>query len=243
MDIYPAIDLKGGECVRLVQGKFEEVTTYSKDPVSMANRWKDAGAKWLHVVDLDGARTGNGENVEAVRKIIAKTGLPVQFGGGMRNSEAVARMIGLGVARVVIGTVASENPEAATEMFAAFGEQIAVGVDARDGFVAVHGWQQLSNETAEAFVVRMEALGAKRFIFTDISRDGMLIGVNIDSLAKVAAAVPNTPVIASGGVATIADIDALLALRASGRLNVDGVIIGQALYAGTVSLEETLARV
>lgn len=244
MDIYPAIDLKGGHCVRLSQGDFAQVTTYSEDPVKMAKKWAAAGAKWLHIVDLDGARTGmpNTENLGVVRQIVRQVGLPIQFGGGVRNGEVVERMLGIGVARVVVGTAAAENPALAEGMFTMYGDRIAVGVDARDGMVAVHGWQTSSGEPAPDFVVRMAAIGAKRFIFTDIARDGMLQGVNIASLQLVASAVPGVPVTASGGVATLADIDALVNLNRTACSNVDGVIVGKALYAGTVTLEQILAH-
>lgn len=244
IDIYPAIDLKGGHCVRLSQGQFEQVTTYSEDPLAMAQRWQSAGAKWLHVVDLDGARLGqsNPQNLEVVRQMIRQVGLPVQFGGGMRNAELVERMLQIGVSRVVVGTAAAGNPKLVESLFASYGDQIAVGVDARDGLVAVQGWQESSGEAATAFVTRMAQLGARRFIFTDIARDGMLQGVNMVSLAQVAAMVPQIPVTASGGVATLADINALVHLRATTAPNVDGVIVGKALYAGTITLPEALAH-
>lgn len=244
MDIYPAIDLKGGKCVRLRQGRFDDVTVYGEDPVKMGLRWKLDGAKWLHIVDLDGAKTGtpNKENVDAVRRIIQQVGLPVQLGGGIRNSVLVERMLQMGVARVVVGTAVAQDAELAEGLFTVYGENVAVGVDARDGKVSIQGWLEHSGEAAVAFVQRMAGLGAKRFIFTDIARDGMLQGVNIPSLAQVAAAVPNAKVIASGGVATLADIDALIAVRSASVPNVDGVIIGKALYAGTVSLPEALNR-
>ena len=243
MDIYPAIDLKGGHCVRLSQGQFEQVTTYSEDPVKMAKRWQDAGAKWLHIVDLDGARTGspNTDNLNIVRQIVRQVGLPIQFGGGVRSASIVERMVGIGITRVVVGTAAVEDAPLAQGLFTAYGDRVAVGVDARDGLIAIHGWQQSSGEPAAVFVVRMGALGARRFIFTDIARDGMLQGVNIQSLQAVADAVPNLPVIASGGVASIEDIDALMSLR-DVCSNVDGVIIGKALYAGTITLEDVLSR-
>jgi phosphoribosylformimino-5-aminoimidazole carboxamide ribotide isomerase len=245
MDVYPAIDLKGGHCVRLSQGQFNQVTTYSEDPVKMAKRWQAAGAKWLHVVDLDGALTGtsNSENLNVVRQIVRQVGVPIQFGGGVRSADVVERMVEIGAARVVVVTAAVENPELAQSLFAAYGDRVAVGVDARDGLVATRGWQQSSGELASEFVARMSALGSCRFIFTDIARDGMLQGVNITSLQQVAAAVPNLPVIASGGVASIGDIDALIRLRRDVCSNVDGVIIGKALYAGTVNLEDVLKRV
>ncbi|HLK58878.1 MAG TPA: 1-(5-phosphoribosyl)-5-[(5-phosphoribosylamino)methylideneamino]imidazole-4-carboxamide isomerase [Chthonomonadaceae bacterium] len=242
MNIYPAIDLKGGHCVRLSQGRFEEVTTYSEDPVKMAKRWQAEGAQWLHIVDLDGARMGqpNTQNLEVLRQILRQVGLPVQFGGGVRSAEIVERLLRLGVTRAVVGTAAARDANLAEGLFTVYGEKVAVGVDARDGKVAVQGWEQSTGEDATAFVARMEALGAKRFIFTDIARDGMLQGVNMASLAQVAATVPQAAIIASGGVATQADIESLLQLRAEGAPNLDGVIIGKALYAGTVHLPEVL---
>ncbi len=241
MDIYPAIDLKGGKCVRLVQGRFDEITTYSDDPVAMALRWKEQGARWLHLVDLDGARTGCPDllNRQAVRDIISTTGLPVQFGGGIRDESSVAEMLEIGVARVVIGTAAAKDSALAEMLFAKYRDHIAVGVDAKYGIVAIHGWQEQSGERTEDFVRRMADIGAARFIYTDIARDGMLQGVNIASLAEVAAAVPVVAVTASGGVATLEDIALLLKLESSSP-NVDGVIIGKALYTCGVNLQEVL---
>ncbi len=245
MDIYPAIDLRSGKCVRLRQGRFDDVTAYADDPVEIAQRWQDEGATWLHIVDLDGARLGrpDAETVNALCRIRERVSLPIQFGGGIRNAESVARMLEMGVARVVVGTAVARDAALAENLFAAFPEKIAVGVDARDGIVAVQGWQEHIGETAVAFVTRMAKLGAKRFIFTDIARDGMLQGVNIASLAQVAAAVPTVPIIASGGVTTLADIDAINNVRIQSVPNVDGIIIGKALYAGTVTLPDVLARV
>ncbi len=243
MDIYPAIDLQGGKCVRLRQGDFDAVTNYGDDPLAVARRWQAEGAKWLHIVDLDGARLGqtSEENVAAVRGIVRETGLPVQLGGGIRSAAVAQRMLALGVARVVVGTAAARDAKLAQELFAVYGDKIAVGVDARDGIVAVQGWQEHSGENALVFVQRMADLGAKRFIFTDIARDGMLEGVNLAALAQVAAAAPQIPVIASGGVTGIEDIAALLEVAANSAPNVEGVIIGKALYAGRIALPDVLA--
>ncbi len=243
MEIYPAIDLKDGKCVRLVQGKYDQVTTYGDDPVEMALRWQQQGAKWLHLVDLDGARSGspNLHNQKAVQDIVTATNLPVQIGGGIRRESSVTSLLEIGVARVVIGTAAAKDPALAELLFKNFGKQVAVGVDARDGWVAIQGWEEDSGMLAVDFVKRMADLGASRFIFTDIARDGMLQGVNIPSLAEVAAAVPYVAVTASGGVANISDIQALVELEASSVPNVDAVIIGKALYTGDVSLQEVLA--
>lgn len=244
MDIYPAIDIKGGKCVRLSQGQFEQVTTYSEDPLKMAKRWKAEGAQWLHIVDLDGARMGspNTQNLEILRQILRQVGLPIQFGGGVRNAEVVERMLRIGVTRVVVGTAVATDKALAESLLMLYGDKIAIGVDARDGLVAIQGWQEHTGESAVTFVQRMARLGAKRFIFTDIARDGMLQGVNIAALSQVAAAVPEVPVIASGGVATLSDIDALKNLRQTTAPNVEGVIVGKALYAGTVALSDVLAR-
>jgi len=242
MIIYPAIDLKGGKCVRLIQGDFDQVTTYGDDPVAMAWRWQEQGASWLHIVDLDGARTGQSspENVSAIQQIAREVGLPLQVGGGVRTPEIADRLIGLGVARVVVGTAAAQDAELAHTFFTRFGGHVAVGVDARDGIVAIKGWQQQSGEQTITFIQRMAQQGAQRFIFTDIARDGMLQGINLAALEEVAQAVPECAVIASGGVATLADIDALRQLKSAGAPNIDGVIVGKALYAGTVSLPEAL---
>ncbi len=240
--LYPAIDLIGGKCVRLEQGDYNVVTIYGDDPVEMAHRWKNEGAQWLHLVDLDGAKSGvsSPENRDAIRKIAAAVGLPLQCGGGIRNEEAVERALSDGITRIVIGTSASRDPVFAAKMFSLYGDKIAVGVDARNGLVAVQGWQEHDGEEAGVFVKRMADLGASRFIFTDIARDGMLQGVNLAALAQVALAVPEVPVIASGGVAGLRDIAALRELKEKSAPNLDGVIIGKALYAGTLSLEEAL---
>lgn len=244
MIIYPAIDIKGGKCVRLSQGNFESVTTYSEDPVKMAKRWKTEGAQWLHIVDLDGARTGmpNTQNLDVLRQIIRQVGLPVQFGGGARSAEIVERLLRIGVTRVVVGTIVAKDASLAEGLFTAYGEKVAVGVDTKEGVVAIEGWVQAVGDLATSFVARMAKLGAKRFIFTDIARDGMLSGINTTALAQVAAAVPGVPVIASGGVASLADLDALKTLRAGTSPNIEGVIIGKALYAGNISLPEALTR-
>ena len=244
MIVYPAIDIKGGKCVRLSQGDFAQVTTYSEDPVKVAKRWKAEGAQWLHIVDLDGARMGlpSTGNLEVLRQIIRQVGLPIQFGGGARSAEIVERLLNIGVARVVVGTALAKDPALAEGLFTVYGEKVAVGVDAKDGFVAIQGWVEAIGEQATAFVARMARLGAKRFIFTDIARDGMLQGVNMATLAQVAAAVPGFPVIASGGVASLADLDGLKALRMTSSPNIEGVIIGKSLYANTVLLPEALAR-
>lgn len=242
MNIYPAIDMKDGNCVRLLQGRYDAVTTYAQDPLTIAKRWQEAGGKWLHIVDLDGAKDGkpHGLNREALKRILKEVPLPVQFGGGVRSVEIVQELLDLGVTRVVLGTAVVRNPALAEEVFATFGERVAVGVDARKGVVAVQGWQEESGEQATDFVKRMAGIGAKRFIFTDIAKDGMLEGINIEALIAVAQAVPEIPIIASGGVTSMSDIEALVTLKAQGISNIDGAIIGKALYTGNLDLAEIM---
>jgi phosphoribosylformimino-5-aminoimidazole carboxamide ribotide isomerase len=244
VEIYPAIDLRGGQCVRLNQGHFDAMTTYSSHPVEVAQRWKAAGAKWLHIVDLDGAKEGrpNPDNLAVLAEVAQETHLPIQFGGGVRTAESAEKLFALGVTRVVLGTSAVRNPKLTTELFVEYGERIAVGVDARDGVVAVQGWLELSGVEATHFVLEMAERGAKRFIFTDIARDGMLQGVNIEALAQVARAVPQLPLIASGGVTSLRDLQLLQELQHTAP-NVDGVIIGKALYTGALDLSEALRLV
>ncbi|CEK17594.1 1-(5-phosphoribosyl)-5-[(5-phosphoribosylamino)methylideneamino]imidazole-4-carboxamide isomerase [Chthonomonas calidirosea] len=244
MDIYPAIDLKGGKCVRLSQGQFAQITTYSEDPLKMAKRWKAEGAQRLHIVDLDGARKGSPDptNLEVLRQIVRQVGLPIQFGGGVRSGEVVERMLRLGVERVVVGTTAATEEKLIEGLFTVYGDKIVVGVDARDGMVAIQAWQMQVNEPALSFIGRMVKLGAKRFVFTDISKDGMLEGVNLEAIRNAAQAAQGRPLIASGGVTSMKDIEALLQLRQQ-HPNVEGAIIGKALYAGTLSLPEVIARV
>lgn len=238
MEIIPAIDLKGGKCVRLTQGVFSQVETYSEDPVKYALRWQQEGATRLHMVDLDGARIGTPQtqNLEVIRQVLRKVTIPVQLGGGIRSAEIVERMLRLGIDRVILGTSVAQNDTLAQDVIMQYGDKVVIGIDAKDGFVAVSGWQERLNESAVAFARRIVAMGAKRIIFTDISRDGMLTGVNTTALAEMLAAVP-VPVIASGGVGTVEDIRALTAMKSP---TLEGVIVGKALYAGKVSLPEAI---
>ncbi len=241
MIIFPAIDLKDGKCVRLSQGKFDSVTTYSEDPIKIARQFKEDGAQWLHIVDLDGARMGSPQavNLQVVRQILRQVGLPVQFGGGVRSGEVVERMLNVGVTRVVVGTAVAQNDNLAQGLFTVYGDKVAVGVDAKDGLVAIHGWQQTTGDPAGEFVRKMASLGAKRFIFTDVARDGMLQGVNQTALAEIARCAGTLPVIASGGVAGPSDISTLQALTLT-CANIEGVIVGKALYAGALTLKNAL---
>lgn len=236
MEIIPAIDIISGRCVRLVQGKFDQETVFSDSPVEIAKQWESQGAKRLHVVDLDGARTGHPQNLKVLRSIVQTISIPVQVGGGIRTIETARRVLKTGVERVIIGTSAALDSDAAKEMFAQLGEQAVLGIDALNGYVAVRGWQARTEERAIDFARRMQAVGAKRIIFTDISRDGMLSGVNVHAVERIINAV-ELPVIASGGVGSLDDIKRLAPLAGKG---LEGVILGKALYTGAVSLPKAI---
>lgn len=233
MEIIPAIDIKGGKCVRLTQGNFEKQHLYSDDPVKIAKRWKDEGATRLHIVDLDGARLGTPQNRDIVRDIIRRVGLPVQYGGGVRTAEIAERMINIGVDRVVFGTAAIQDPLIG-ETLNKLGDRAVIGIDATDGYVAIEGWVQATHLKATDFALDIIRRGARRIIFTDIARDGMLTGPNIPAIREFLRS-SSVPVIASGGVGTLDDIAALLPLC------VEGVIIGKSLYEGTVRLPDAIA--
>ena len=235
-DIIPAIDLRNGKAVRLQRGSFDAETRVAEDPVKVAKSCQDQGAKRLHVVDLDGARVGAPQNVPVIRDILRRVSIPVQVGGGLRTPELCERIVNLGADRVIVGTSAAIDPINAAEILARFGEKVVIGADARDGFVAVQGWMQRTDEAVENFGKRLVQMGARRFLFTDIARDGMLEGVNIEATRRLAEAV-GVPVIASGGVSGLEDIRALVPLEPSG---IEGVIIGKALYAGALTLADAL---
>jgi phosphoribosylformimino-5-aminoimidazole carboxamide ribotide isomerase len=237
MLIIPAIDLKNGKCVRLTQGRRQDVKVYDDDAIAVARRFEEAGARMLHVVDLDGAfREDESPNREVVRRIIEAVDIPVQFGGGLREVSAVEQIIGYGAERVVIGTLAAEAPEMLEKFLEMFGSRIAVGIDARDGQVLTRGWERQGGTSALELARRMAKMGVARLVYTDVSRDGMLEGLNIEQTCMVAKAA-GIPVTASGGVASLADIERLKAASPTG---VDSVIIGKALYEGRFSLEEAL---
>lgn len=235
--ILPAIDLREGRCVRLVQGRPEEEITFSGDPVAVAREWQAQGAKWLHVVNLDGAFGLASENLKVLERILKEVSVPAQFGGGMRDLESIQRALTLAVARVILGTVAVEEPEVVKEALKRFGsERITAGIDAREGCVAIHGWRETSPIEALELARRMEALGIQRVVFTDIERDGMLAGPNIEAIRKLAEGT-KLKIIASGGISSLADIRALSELEP---LGVEGVILGRALYEGKVDLREAI---
>jgi len=230
--VYPAIDLRGGRVVRLKEGDPARMTAYSDDPAGAARRWLDAGATWLHLVNLDSAFGENDNENRLALEAILKLGARVQFGGGMRSFDAIERAVELGVSRVVIGTVAVEQPAIVADALNKFGpEKVAVGIDARDGLVRVRGWKDESGISAMDLALQMRTLGLHTVIFTDVSRDGLGRGLNIPSTRELAE-VSGLQVIASGGVHTLADV---LAAR---QANLAGVIIGRALYEGTIDLKE-----
>jgi phosphoribosylformimino-5-aminoimidazole carboxamide ribotide isomerase len=237
MTIYPAIDIKGGRCVRLTQGRADAETVYAADPAAVAARFEEAGAAWVHVVDLDGAFAGEPRNLGVVGRIVA-IGLKVQLGGGLRTRKAVEAALAAGVARVVIGTRAAEDSPFVAELVAAFGERVAVGIDAKGGNVAVKGWVDTTGTTALELAQRMEALGVQTLIHTDVATDGMLTGPNFGAQEAMLAAV-ETRVIASGGVSRREDVLRLGEVKQR-RPNLDGVIVGKALYEGRVDLEDLL---
>ena len=237
MILFPAIDIRNGRCVRLTEGKFECETVFAEDPAEMAVRWADAGAEYLHVVDLDGALAGQSANTEVIKRILAKVKIPVQVGGGIRTLENIENMLALGVARVILGSVAVRNPELVREACQKFPGKVVVGIDAKNGEVAVEGWGIGGGIGAVELAKKMAAVGVEHIIFTDISRDGMLSGVNVEATAELAKS-SGVKVIASGGVSSLADLKALQAHAADG---IEGCIIGKAIYTGALDLKEALA--
>ena len=232
MQLYPAIDMKNGRCVRLCQGKFKNITIYSE----IAALWQEKGATFLHLVDLDGALAGRSVNEETIKKIVSSVNIPVEIGGGIRSEEAIKNMLALGVKRVIIGTKAVEEPEFLKDMVEKFGaDAIAAGVDAKDGMVAIQGWEQVSTVTATDLCLKMKEYGVKHIIYTDISRDGMLSGPNIPATKKLTEET-GLDIIASGGVSCMEDLQALY------DAGISGAIIGKALYEKRVDLEEAVCR-
>jgi phosphoribosylformimino-5-aminoimidazole carboxamide ribotide isomerase len=239
LEIIPAIDLMDGQAVRLQKGDFATKTRVAEDPVAVAQSFAAAGARRIHIVDLDGAKTGSPQNHETIRRILQSVSVPVQVGGGLRTAERVAAILALGADRAVVGTSAAKDPEAMAQILEKHGERVIVGADAHGNEVATHGWQETTGELVTDFAKRMKQMGARRFLFTDISRDGMLEGANAAATAALAQSV-GLPVIASGGVAGMDDIRELVRMHPQG---VEGVVIGKALYAGRLSLAEALAYV
>lgn len=239
MDLYAAIDIRGGACVRLAQGDYARETVYGGDPVAVATELEAGGARWLHVVDLDAARTGRPANRVVVAAIAAAVGVPVQSGGGLRDEFSAEALLDAGVRRVVLGTAALENPRMVRRLAGRHPGRVAVGLDARGAELAVRGWTEASGVTAAEAVARFAGSGVAAFVVTEISRDGMLAGPDLVGLAEALAAT-DLPVVASGGVASLDDLRALRELRVGGR-RLAGAVVGKALYEGTFSVGEALA--
>lgn len=236
MNIYPAIDLLNGKCVRLIQGDFNKETVYNENPVEVAMSFKKMGATYLHVVDLDGARDGSGINTQIIQEIIEKTGLKVQTGGGIRSLETIEEKLNTGVWRVILGTIAIKNPDIVKKAIAKFGaDRVVVGIDAKKGYVAVDGWEKVSDTTTLELCEKMKALGVKTIIYTDIAKDGMLEGPAFQGTQELVKK-SGLNIVASGGVSVMEDVDKL------SQLDCEGVIIGKAIYTGAIDLEKTLLK-
>lgn len=239
MDVIPAIDLLEGRCVRLYQGDYGQAQTFDENPVEVARQWAAEGASLLHVVDLDGAKAGHPINLSAIEAIVRAVDVPVQVGGGLRDRTSVATLLNLGVQRVILGTIAVEQPDLVNQLCQEFPEKIVAGIDARNGRVATRGWIETSEVMATNLAQEMAAQGVAAIIYTDIHRDGTLQGPNLEALRELADSVA-VPVIASGGVSSVTDLLSLLALAPVG---VTGAIVGRALYTGDISLKEALRAV
>ena len=235
MKLYPAIDIKNGQCVRLRQGKFDDVIIYSNNPVDIAKEWEACGASFIHLVDLDGALCGHAVNAEVIRKIASTVNIPVEVGGGIRNIQDIEDVLALGVSRVIIGTKAVENPNFIKEAVDKFGaDKIVAGVDAKDGLVAIHGWEKVSNIKAVDLCMEMKKLGIKTIIYTDISKDGMLSGPNVYQ-TKLLSDQTGLDIIASGGVSGLKDLELV------DEAGIHGAIIGKALYEKKIDLRQAVA--
>ena len=229
MKIYPAIDIKDGKCVRLLRGSFDDVTVYGDNPAEMARKWESLGGEYIHVVDLDGALKGHGVNAEAIKEICKAVNVPVQTGGGIRSISDIEAKLECGISRVIIGTKAVSDAEFVKDAVKRYGDKIVIGIDAKDGMVAIEGWEKTSEYQAVEFAKKMEEIGVKTIIYTDIATDGTLMGPNVDAMREM---VNNTnmDIIASGGIGNIEHIKALIPA------GVEGVITGRALYTGNINL-------
>ncbi|MCM3079722.1 1-(5-phosphoribosyl)-5-[(5-phosphoribosylamino)methylideneamino]imidazole-4-carboxamide isomerase [Brevibacillus invocatus] len=236
--IYPAIDIRGGKCVRLFQGDYAQETVYADSPVEMAKRWVEQGAAWVHLVDLDGAKEGKPANAELIKEIAKSVSVPVQVGGGIRTEEQIADYLDAGVARVIVGTAAIEDEPFTKRILQAYGDKIAIGLDCRNGLVATRGWLTTTDVQATELAKRLVSYGAETFIYTDIARDGTMTGPNVEEIAGLAVATGKS-VIASGGVSKLDDLLALSAHTADG---VSGAIVGKALYTDAFTLDEALRQ-
>lgn len=236
MMIYPAVDIRDGKCVRLRQGSYSDMTVYGDDPVEMALRWQEAGSHFLHVVDLDGARGQGKNNRDIIGRIIKALDIPVQTGGGIRTMEDIDEVLSLGAARVILGTSAVKNPGLVDQAVSRYGSRIAVGIDAKNGLVAIEGWESTSPYTAVEFARHMEKMGVETIIYTDIAKDGMLIGPSFEAMDEMQRSV-SMSVIASGGISSIND---LIRLK---KIGMAGAIVGKAIYIGAIDLKEALDKV
>lgn len=233
MKIFPAIDLYNKCAVRLYKGDYGKMTVYSEDPLSVAKRFRSLGAEWVHIVDLEGAEEGTTPNIDLILKIAKESGLLVEVGGGIRTPEVLEKYLGLGVSRVILGTASVTNEEFLSSMLKKHGDKIAVGADVKDGYIAIKGWREKSEYTLDSFLDKMEALGVKTVICTDISKDGAMAGTNRELYARLSEKY-SLNIIASGGVSSISDV------RALKEMNLYGAIIGKAYYTGDINLQEAI---
>ena len=236
MIVIPAIDILGGKCVRLFQGDYAREMVFSDSPSDVARRWAEAGARWLHVVDLEAAKTGQAANLDAIKAIIGSVAIPVELGGGIRTLEYAEQVLSLGVKRIILGTVALENPAMVSEAVRRWGDAVAVGIDAHNGMAATHGWVETSDTPAVDLARRLKDIGVSRFIYTDISRDGTLTEPNFTAVKQFVEDIP-ARVIASGGVATVEH------LRTLDSIGVEAAIVGRALYAGQIDLAAAIGSI
>ena len=232
MIIFPAIDIRGGKCVRLLKGDFNQETVFSDSPADMARKWQAQGAEYLHLVDLDGALAGSSQNLAAIKEILQVVDIPTELGGGIRSMEQIDQLLAMGITRVILGSVAVKNPDLVREACTKYGERIVVGIDAKDGIVAVEGWGESGNIGVVELAQKMKDAGVKTIIYTDISRDGTLSGVNVEATIKLAQE-SGVKIVASGGVKSLEDIKALKKQEAVG---IEGVIAGKSIYMGTLDL-------
>lgn len=237
MLIIPAIDLRAGKCVRLVEGRLDQETVYSDDPVAQAKTWEDLGAKMIHLVDLDGAFTGSPQNLSVIKEILQNIKTPVELGGGIRDLDTVKMLLDLGISRVILGTIAIYNPDLVREACALYGDRVIVGIDGKNGKVAIEGWESTVEKTVVELALEMKELGVQRMVFTDVRRDGTMKGPNLESTRELAEKT-GLKVVASGGVSSLNDIKNLKELEPYG---VDAVIMGKALYTCDIKLEDALA--
>jgi phosphoribosylformimino-5-aminoimidazole carboxamide ribotide isomerase len=236
IEIIPAVDIKGGKCVRLYQGDYNQSTQFSDDPLDVALKWQAQGASRLHIVDLDGAASGEQVNLDVIRNIASAMLIPTQLGGGMRDIDTIQQMLQMGIERIILGTVAVENPKLVEEACKRFNDYIIVSIDARDGIVSTHGWQKDTMWTTVEFAKSMVKLGARRFIYTDITRDGTLTEPNFTAISELIHSV-RAPIIAAGGISSI------LHLKMLKQLGVEGAIVGKAIYTGDINLKEALHEI